>query len=518
MRKEVAPTEVVRLPQKPEPLRISGSPAIPSILPLTATHKVNGKHDKPRADFSSCTSLFAMDPPSVCTIIIQAAEREANVVEVRQKTAKLIKVFNPSKKVLYVARLDRIPRPPARSRAIQTLWETVMMESLGDHTQSINNNIEYECQKRNIPTWASVLMPELILTGQGSASPSCHLSLSPNIWFRCGSSWVEQLAKMEVKDLTWPRTYGLGDKIRVGLRAAVLASNPDLPVPPGLPFSTRGFALAKDLTMFLHVERPATASHHLGPSGCGLVCSITIKRGDVIVHNGCSRIGGILSIREASGAMRLVGVTSGHALLDEFLATNLEDEDSGSQPHRRTGRARSLFHPRDRHDATASPSRSSKAPSTHASSINAPSIISPSRASSTTPPKTSIGIERIQQGEWDPVQSIYSLNWLGGGWETVAAFLPPFPLSRPEMPASSSDFALLELATDFANTFSMGTGPAKCVEGFLLEDDMREGDLHIILGPSEVVPGVLLSERPSLFLRGRLFPTRKIQLGQPLSE
>ncbi|KLU84551.1 hypothetical protein MAPG_03592 [Magnaporthiopsis poae ATCC 64411] len=460
-----------------------------------------------------------MDPPSVCTVIIQAAEREANVVEVRQtKTANLIKVFNPSKKVLYVARLDRIPRPPARSRAIDSLWEAVMMESLGDHTQNINNNIEYGCQSRKISTRASVLEPELILTGQGSASSSCHVSLSPNIWFRCGSSWVERLAKMEVKDLTWPRTYGLGDKIRVGLRAAVPASNPEFPVPPGLSSSTRGFALAKGLTMFLHVERPATASRHLRPSGCGLVCSITIKRGDVIVYNGCSRIGGILSIKEASGAVRLVGVTSGHALLDEFLTTNLEGSDSDSRPHRRTGRVRSLFHPRERHDATTSPSRSSKAPSTHVTSINAPSMVSSlSRASSTTPPRASIGVEQIPQGDWDPVQNIYSLNWLGGGWETVTAFRPPFPPSRSEMLAPSSDFALLELATDFANTFSMGTGPAKCVDGLLLEGDIHKGDLHVILGPGEVVSGALLSERPSLFLRGRLFPTRKIQLEQPLN-
>ncbi|KAL8375740.1 hypothetical protein RB595_007046 [Gaeumannomyces hyphopodioides] len=453
---------------------------------------------------------------SCCAVIIQASERESKVVEVRRKkTDKLIDIFIRSKKALYVARLDRILRPPARSRAIDTLWNLVMLKNLGDHIARINNNIVFESQSRRISTRDSTLMPELILTGKGSTSPSCHLSLSPNIWLRCGSSWVEALAKTEVGNLTWTRTYGLGDKIRVGLRTAVLASSTNPSIPPGLPFDTQGFALSEDLNLHLSVERPNTPED-TQPSGCGLLCAVTIARGDRIVHNGFSRIGGILSIRDASGAVTLVGVTSGHALLDEFLTTDMESPDSRSNRLARS--VRKLFRRRGRCRATESSGRDSKAPSVGESSTSSSwTRVSLSRTSSTQPSTGSVATERIQRQQWDSVQGIYSMNWLGGGWETVKPLRPPSPVPQPDMAAPSADFALLELPHDFCNTFSKGAGTATHVKEFLLEGDMREGELHIVLGPGEVVPGVLLSERPSIFLRGRLFPTRKIQLERSLN-
>lgn len=441
------------------------------------------------------------------------------MVEVKQKNAvKLIKFFNPSKRkarALYVARLDRISRPPALKRTIDSFWQNVISQDLCRHMQNINNKILAHACNGTVSTRDSILMPELILTGQGSANPTCDLSLSPNIWLRCGSSRVKDWAEKEVGHMCWTREYGLGNKIHVGLRAAVPASDPGFPVPPGLPLDSRGFDLPGDFTLFLHVERPTTASAPQ-PSGCGLICFITVKRGDKIVYNGCSRIGGILSIKEASGAVKLVGVTSGHALIDEFLSTNMETLDS--QSRRRSGRIRSLLRLRDRHGATASPSPGSIEPPAPTPPVNAQSKpVTFSGTPSATAPGENFGTERIQQGEWDPVQSIYSLNWLGGGWETVKAFRPPFPVSRPEMLSPSSDFALLELPKDVANTFSLDNGPAKRVESLLPEKDMHEGELHIVLGPGEVVPGILLFERPSIFLRGQLFPTRKIQVERPLN-
>ncbi len=225
--------------------------------------------------------------------------------------------------------------------------------------------------------------------------------LSPNIWFRCGSRWVEKIVSSEVGNLSLARHYGLGDKIRVGLRAAVPAADSTFPVPHGLSFDG-GFPLLDSHTLFVSVERPP---HAADASACGLVCSVAIRRGRKagvswrLQNRGHPVDQGWQRGREPGWrhhGPRLAGL--------EFLTTC---RPGGHEPgpggiRRRLGQLLGDGGQRRR------------------------------VATSATLLRGAVSIQKIEQAEWDPIRDIYSISWLGGGWERAGELRFPFAERQPE--------------------------------------------------------------------------------------
>lgn len=435
-----------------------------------------------------------------CDVSITPAQRDL-VAQVNRKWATLSRL-NPRSKNVYVGLLSKIPRPQNQQKRIETTWGEVSKGALDAHTERINNEISFHCRTRRTSTKDSIILPELILTGETSSFNSATLNLRPNIWFRCGSNWVEDIVRHEVDPITWTVHYDLGDKIRTGLRSAVPAVDPTLSLPRYLSLDGGGFELPDGRTLFLNMERPAAVAK---ASACGLLCSVAIKRAGKLLYHGSCRIGGVLSIKDGSGEVKLVGITSGHALLDEVLTAHLDLQPSDHRPDsaisRGRRRLRGLLSYGERSGAT----------------VEAP----PAEAK-----KRLIDSEKLDQAQWHPIRSVYSINWLGGGWESAAAFQFPFFVSQPDRLAPDADFALLEIPRDLkdssqilVNSFRVRGEDHQNVTGIqFLEGALTDDCLYVVLDSDTAVPATLLPERPHLYLRGRLFPTRKIQMDHPLGK
>ncbi|KAM0413588.1 hypothetical protein ACHAPT_013634 [Fusarium lateritium] len=401
-----------------------------------------------------------------------------------------------TKKELYVGVLAELPRPPLKMQQIEDAWEVVQRDDLATHVDRINSEIRYWCQKKGIPTNDSILEPELLLTGYAAGS---SIPLSPKIWFRCGSQQTLKIAEKEVAGLGWTADRGLGDKIEVGLRSAIMVADQSVPIPRLLTLQ-QGFSLPRGYAVFLNSQRPGEAA-----SACGLLCSIAVKHGEALKYHSICRIGGIFSIKNGSGATKAVGVTAAHGLLDYSLRAEVRSHPFKNSKASTLARKRPLLR------------------TLRGRGISA--VMGLSRCNTSTSdipiiPTTTAVIGKINSHdadlvEWEPIRSIHAANWLGDGWEAAVEF--PFLVPEPEGLTPDADFALLELPSEVSNTYNTDPTTTKHVTRLLMENDMSSGPVDIIIAKNHVVQATLLSARPSLYLRGTRFPTRKIQLDKPLA-
>jgi len=284
---------------------------------------------------------------------------------------------------------------------------------------------------------------------------------------------------------------GLGDRIEIGdLRAAGLAADGSIPIPKKLKLED-GFDLPDGFGLHLSVARSG-----LRYSACGLLCSVVITQGNVPKSHGVCKIGGILCIKDDSGIERLFGITAAHGLLDQFLTTNA-------------------------HEPTGSPKKSATGPSESPRILRTPSLMRGTvkllagHKAPSGPPDV-IYRPQLDDVEWDSVRRVYAINWLGGGWEEALQFQFPFRVSDPERLAPDADFALLELPSKYFNSYKTQSGVETLINGCLLENEISNDPVYIVLDAGTVIPATLIYEKPHLYLRGRRFPTRKIQMKQPL--
>ncbi|KAH6668555.1 hypothetical protein F5X68DRAFT_249314 [Plectosphaerella plurivora] len=438
-----------------------------------------------------------MDP--VCVVNIRHADR-GKVIEVERGLFNLFRPFSRSHS-LYVARLAEIPRPPTRRTEIDSRMNEVE-EQLADHVDRIRHMVRQRCQRYNISTADSIYDHDPFLTGCGKLSPNVPLALSPNIWFQCRSGWVKDIIQKEIGGISWTQHYGLGDKIHVGLPAAVLAANSSTQIPRHLRLDRGGFKLPYDHELFLNVQRPL--SDWLS-SACGLVCSVAVKKGDMLVHHSTCKIGGLLSVKDSHGIDRLVGLTSGHALLDIYLTTDMEYTNIISPPASRPGN-----HSRPKLLSRLLASKSSVKQCRGATPVSAEKAAS-------TPPKDTLNEEPFRDSLWESVDSIYSINWMGGGWESIAGFQFPFAIPQPDRLCPDADFALLQLPEEFSNIFYTRASGIQHVIGFRMEAEMTSDKVQVILGPDNIVQGTMLWGLQNLHIRGTKFLARKLQLEEPLS-
>jgi hypothetical protein len=118
--------------------------------------------------------------------------------------------------------------------------------------------------------------------------------------------------------------------------------------------------------------------------------------------------------------------------------------------------------------------------------------------------------------EWEPIRKLYAINWLGVGWEETLQFQFPLRVSDPERLAPDADFALMELPSTFSNTYGDGSQTLPWVTDWLPEDQMANDAVDLIISRDKLIPATLIYEKPHLYLQGRKFPTRKLQLKEPL--
>lgn len=406
---------------------------------------------------------------------------------------------------LYVGIRNEIPRPVTREQFIEAEWNKIIKEDLELHLRNINNEIRYACQGRS--TRESLLEPELLLTGH---EIDRSISLSPKIWFRCGSAWVEKVVQKETYGLSWMADRGLGDRIETGLESAVLVSDNPVPIPSqlssllesGLPPTSK---LPYGYALHISIQKiPASGSPF------GLLCSVLVKKHQNVVHHSICRIGGIITIHD-SQQPKLFAVTTAHGLLDYFLRDVADQQIDHVQ---------SYFQMAGDTMATATSFASSSLNRFFGAKVDT----TVKRVSSTNAHGT-ISEQELDKIEWEPVERVSSTNWLGGGWEIGAEFQHPFFIPDPDRLTPDADFALLELSSQTYNNIRLheaARNPTHHVKGWLGDDKLEPGAVEVILGSSgqpsapDSVTAHLLHERPHLFLRGAPFPTRKLRLTQPL--
>lgn len=406
---------------------------------------------------------------------------------------------------LYVGIRNEIPRPVTREQFIEAEWNKIIKEDLELHLRNINNEIRYACQGRS--TRESLLEPELLLTGH---EIDRSISLSPKIWFRCGSAWVEKVVQKETYGLSWMADRGLGDRIETGLESAVLVSDNPVPIPSqlnsllesGLPPTSK---LPYGYALHISIQKiPASGSPF------GLLCSVLVKKHQNVVHHSICRIGGIIIIHD-SQQPKPFAVTTAHGLLDYFLRDVADQQTHHVKSYSQMAG-----------DAMAT------ATSFASSSLNiffGAREDTPGKRVSGTKAHGMISEQELDKIEWEPVGRVCSTNWLGGGWEIGTEFQHPFFTPDPDRLTPDADFALLELSSATYSNMrvqEVAPNPTQHVKGWLADDELEPGAVEVILGgsglPSAIdsVTAHLLHERPHLFLRGAPFPTRKLRLTQPL--
>lgn len=254
-----------------------------------------------------------------------------------------------------------------------------------------------------------------------------------------------------------------------------------------------GINLPLDHTINLYSEQPEGSK---AAAACGLLCSIAIQHSpeSALKYHGLCTIGGLLSIKDGSGAPKHVAVTTAHGVLDSFL-TGEKDESSSQRVASATTSA-------VRHTARIFKTGSKST--------------SHSAAHSQKLPIRTLNPERVNTINWKPIKRIYAINWLGGGWESATAFQSPFQISDPEKLTLDADFALFELGPDYPNTYEVSSQARVQVTGWLPESEMTAGPVHVVFSSDDVVSASLMSDIPYFYVRGRQFHTRKILLEKPL--
>jgi hypothetical protein len=308
--------------------------------------------------------------------------------------------------------------------------------------------------------------------------------LSPKIWFMCGSDWSESIVRREISGLTWMGNWGLGDRIEVGPKAAMLLADESITLPSELKLD-HGIRLPDGSLLHLNVASRVTNS------ALGLMCSVAVVKDSKPTYHGMSRIGGVLSIRQKNGEVLQVGVAAAHSILDHFLTsgTSAEPPTRPTKSWKRTARKGT---------------RSVKSP--------AKNIESEERVASLG----KVSQSDVNEARWEPIKELHSMNWLGGGWDAVSEFQFPFKVSDPERLTIDADFALLRLPTEAKNRLIGFEGSFEITD-ILRDSGLRNGPVRIILDSSTLVEATLLEETPDLYLRGRHFPTRKLQLRRPIA-
>lgn len=426
----------------------------------------------------------------------------STTVNIPRDEHKVVRVDKPWRiwsRKLFVAIRNEIPRPPHRELFIEAEWNKIVREELELHLRNINNEIRYACQGRD--TRESILEPELLLTGNQSGK---SISLSPRIWFRCGSSWAEKIVRKETHGLSWMVDRGLGDRIETGLKSVILVSKQVGQLPrhvnalldAGLEPTAR---LPYGYTLNIFVQKIKADD-----SRYGLLCSVLVMNDGEVKHHSICRAGGLITVNDGKKSVTFA-VTSAHGLLDHFLSTNAFENNRHSRSESRmsvTGFMKSVLRDHQGHSK--------------------PRLASISGQTASTGKYGTISQQDIDSVEWEPVHRVYSTNWLGGGWETGQEFQHPFSIKDPGRLAPDADFALLELLSGGSQDVQGHEQPKQHIKGWLKDDELISGTLEVVLGSCtrasgiNSVPAHLLHERPRLYLRGGPFPTRKLRLEKPL--
>ncbi|ETS77779.1 hypothetical protein PFICI_09841 [Pestalotiopsis fici W106-1] len=435
----------------------------------------------------------------VCSTTVDLPQDKRKVVRVKRR-------WRLRAKSLYVGIKNEIPPPPGRERFIQDEWNKVIKEELQLHLDNINREIRYTCQGKD--TWKSILEPELLLTGYQIGK---SISLSPKIWFRCGSAWTEKIVQKETGALSWMAERGLGDRIETGLKSAILVSHEPSPVP-------RQVQTMLDDGMQPTSELPYGYTLHICTEKLrvmgtvnGLLCSALVRKdGEVRYHSIC-RIGGLISINDGA-ENKIYAVTTAHGLLDYFLnADNIQNTAQSARPQlksttRLTEIASSFIGRRFNRSATQ--------------------VAASAMQTADTVMHGTLSQQELDSVEWEPVRSVSATNWLGGGWEVGKEFQHPFFIPSPERLVPDADFALLELPSESYNTPQHTRTDDRAVHEirkWLSDDQLDPGEVQVVLRSDRqvsaegLVTAQLLYERPHLFLRGAPFPTRKLRLEKPLA-
>lgn len=430
--------------------------------------------------------MAAMDP--VCSVISIDSKVDMGRLTNIQRRLRFHTIYILPKENELIPENRRQDIEATRTRVDQRFREDI------DHIQT---SLRLSWQERHPGERASLDVVELdvLLTGRKHRKT---VNLSPRIWFKCRNSLFEPIAREQLKPLPlgWMKTNRLGDKIEFGSEAPLFLATP-ISVPAALEAEAgQGIELPDGFSLYVNLEKRCDEDSQKFPA-CALLCSIIVKRHGKVKYSGMCRVGGALAVKGKDGEIRIVGVTTAHGPMDYFLATGSQ---ARSAPSKKSPAARLLQTIGAPRTERLLPAKNSSRPAT--AKIDTLGMVNS---------------ETLNRIEWKPVSSFCGINWLGSGWEEVSQYPLPFSVSDPTRLVPDADFALLELGSDFWNTYkpSHDSGSRR-VEGWLTEDQMPSGPVDIIVRNDLVVSGTLLSEIPYLYLRGRRFPTRKIKLDQPL--
>lgn len=294
--------------------------------------------------------------------------------------------------------------------------------------------------------------------------------------------------------------FGLGETVQIGRDSALLIANAMCRLPKPVKLGS-GIDLAHGYSLHINLQqRPAISS------ACGLIVSITLTQYGDIRYHGLSRLGGILNVKEPGGQIHKVAVTAAHGLLDHFLSTKHSTPKTAvsiKSKESKTGESvwvnrRLRFERRESLGTTeASPREEEQL------------------------------LGRVHQNELDQLQwtsikdGTYSINWLGGGWEVAGGLRYPFMVADPKRLTLDADFALFELPMELDNTYHLLTGLSHSdfeITSWIRDNKLSDEKVHVLFGMDCSAEATVLADKPSLYLRGRSFPTRKILLEKPLGK
>lgn len=424
-----------------------------------------------------------------CTVVKLPEEGNKVSPVKRRRIKRILGMAGPK---LYVGLEDKLPRPASRERQISDKWQRIQRDDLSTYTENIATQVMHKCQMDKISTNESWFDPLLLLTGSVVDS---SITLSPKIWYRCRAPWVLNIVRKETDGLNWTVDRGLGDKIESELDEGLRLAQATVRLPKQLSLQGRGIDLPRGYTVFINYQDSDKMQ-----GACGLLCSLVAKQGDDLKYHGLCRIGGVLTIRDGGGKPQNVAVTAAHGLLDHFLTA---DVLLPPQPRTRRTLGRSDRWP-------WSIARLGRRNGHLLDLDNVTKL-------GTTKLIGHVDEDKTDEIKWRPVRRVHAVNWLGGGWESTGHWQFPFMAHSLERLASDSDFALFELPTEVINMYDVGK-ERKVVTRLLRESEMKCGPVELLLACDQVVPGTLLYDIPSLYLRGARFPTRRIQLDKPLGE
>lgn len=320
--------------------------------------------------------------------------------------------------------------------------------------------------------------PDFCMIGRSKRAET-FVKLRPTVCIRCGNKKAAKVVKGAIKNLAYLNTFSRGF-VEVFVGSPELSNSDSLGILRPLVLKDDDRLMSyRGYSIHVHVETPLEYR-----AGCGLKLLVTVTRGDMIVAQRISTLGGFIFINN-----EVFGLTTAHAIFSSV------DE---------------LVEPITENDETDSTDSSDEFSSDSDAQTKETGILNPVN------PVQRLRVQQLRPSYHDEINREHEK------WSSISNLASAvFCKATASPPTPAADFALIQIKRHndalLGNTYKdPSSGHISTVSRYEPESALNGGQVHVLLSAGQSKEGYLLPHPSAMVIDGIVLDTRKIQLESPL--